>query len=67
VAGRSNKSQETGLWVSQSYEKLKTLLKDPFQLDRPELDFERYRATRTKSAEPEVAVANMATSSGGPE
>ena len=53
--------------MNQKYEKLKTLLKELFQLDQPDLDFGLYRVMHAKSAETEVAVANMATSSEGPE
>jgi hypothetical protein len=53
--------------MSQKYEKLKTLLKELFQLDQPDLDFGLYRVMHAKSAEKEVAAANMATSSGRPE
>src|SRR5438034_8266416 len=37
--------------MSQEYEKLKTLLKELFQLDQPELDFGLYRIMHAKSAE----------------
>lgn len=37
--------------MSQKYEKLKTLLKELFQLDQPDLDFGLYRIMHTKSAE----------------
>ena len=37
--------------MSQKYEKLKTLLKELFQLDQPDLDFGLYRVMHTKSAE----------------
>src|SRR2546428_14105131 len=37
--------------MSQEYEKLKTLLKELFQLDQPDLDFGLYRIMRAKSAE----------------
>ena len=37
--------------MSQTYEKLKTLLKELFQLDQPELDFGLYRIMHAKSAE----------------
>jgi adenine-specific DNA-methyltransferase len=37
--------------MSQQYEKLKTLLKELFQLDQPDLDFGLYRVMHAKSAE----------------
>lgn len=37
--------------MSQEYEKLKTLLKELFQLDQPDLDFGLYRIMHAKSAE----------------
>ncbi len=37
--------------VSQKHEKLKTLLKELFQLDQPDLDFGLYRVMHAKSAE----------------
>jgi len=37
--------------VSQRYEKLKTLLKELFQLDQPDLDFGFYRVMHARSAE----------------
>jgi adenine-specific DNA-methyltransferase len=37
--------------MSQRYEKLKTLLKELFQLDKPDLDFGFYRVMHAKSAE----------------
>ena len=37
--------------MSQKYEKLKTLLKELFQLDQPDLDFGLYRVMHAKSAE----------------
>ena len=37
--------------MSQNYEKLKTLLKELFQLDQPDLDFGFYRIMHAKSAE----------------
>ena len=37
--------------MSQRYEKLKTLLKELFQLDQPDLDFGLYRVMHAKSAE----------------
>ena len=37
--------------MSQKYEKLKTLLKELFQLDWPDLDFGLYRVMHSKSAE----------------
>src|SRR5690554_2470022 len=37
--------------MSQKYEKLKTLLKELFQLDQPELDFGIYRIMHARSAE----------------
>jgi hypothetical protein len=37
--------------MSQKYERLKTLLKELFQLDRPDLDFGLYRIMHAKSAE----------------
>jgi adenine-specific DNA-methyltransferase len=37
--------------MSQKYEKLKSLLKELFQLDQPELDFGLYRIMHAKSAE----------------
>ena len=37
--------------MSQRYEKLKTLLKELFQLDQPDLDFGLYRVLHAKSAE----------------
>ncbi len=37
--------------MSQKYEKLKTLLKELFQLDQPELDFGIYRILHARSAE----------------
>ena len=37
--------------MSQKYEKLKTLLKELFQLDQPNLDFGLYRIMHAKSAE----------------
>lgn len=36
--------------MSQKYEKLKTLLKELFQLDQPDLDFGIYRVMHAKSA-----------------
>lgn len=35
--------------MSQKYEKLKTLLKELFQLDQPDLDFGLYRVMHAKS------------------
>jgi adenine-specific DNA-methyltransferase len=37
--------------MSQKYEKLKTLLKELFQLDQPDLDFGFYRVMHARSAE----------------
>ncbi len=37
--------------MSQKFEKLKTLLKELFQLDQPDLDFGLYRIMRAKSSE----------------
>ena len=37
--------------MNQKYEKLKSLLKELFQLDQPDLDFGFYRVMHTKSAE----------------
>ena len=37
--------------MSQKYEKLKTLLKELFQIDQPDLDFGLYRVMHAKSAE----------------
>src|SRR5579871_2620433 len=37
--------------MSQKYEKLKTLLKELFQLDQPDLDFGLYRIMHAKSGE----------------
>ena len=37
--------------MSQKYEKLKTLLKELFQLDQPDLDFGFYRIMHAKGAE----------------
>ena len=37
--------------MSQKYEKLKTLLRELFQLDRPDLDFGIYRVLHARSAE----------------
>jgi adenine-specific DNA-methyltransferase len=37
--------------MSQKYEKLKSLLKELFQLDQPDLDFGLYRIMHAKSAE----------------
>ena len=37
--------------MSQKYERLKTLLKELFQLDQPDLDFGLYRVLHAKSAE----------------
>ena len=37
--------------MSQKYEKIKTLLKELFQLDQPDLDFGLYRVMHAKSAE----------------
>lgn len=37
--------------MNQKYEKLKTLLKELFQLDQPDLDFGLYRVMHAKSAE----------------
>ena len=37
--------------MSQNYEKLKTLLKELFQLDQPDLDFGLYRVMHAKSTE----------------
>ena len=37
--------------MSQKYEKLKTLLKELFQLDQPDLDFGLYRIMHAKSDE----------------
>ena len=37
--------------MNQKYEKLKTLLKELFQLDQPDLDFGLYRIMNAKSAE----------------
>ena len=53
--------------MSQNHEKLKTLLKDLFQLDQPDLDFGLYRVMHAKSGEPAVAGASMATSIERPE
>src|SRR3954454_23725947 len=43
--------QETRRVMSQKFEKLKTLLKELFQLDQPDLDFGLYRIMHAKSAE----------------
>jgi adenine-specific DNA-methyltransferase len=37
--------------MSQKYEKLKTLLKELFQLGQPDLDFGLYRIIHAKSTE----------------
>jgi adenine-specific DNA-methyltransferase len=37
--------------MSQKFEKLKTLLMELFQLDKPDLDFGIYRVMHAKSAE----------------
>ena len=37
--------------MSQKYEQLKTLLRELFQLDHPDLDFGLYRVMHAKSAE----------------
>ena len=37
--------------MNQKYDKLKTLLKELFQLDQPDLDFGLYRVMHAKSAE----------------
>ena len=37
--------------MSQNYEKMKTLLKELFQLDQPNLDFGLYRVMHAKSTE----------------
>ena len=37
--------------MSQKYEKLKTLLRELFQLDQPDLDFGIYRVMHAESAE----------------
>jgi hypothetical protein len=37
--------------MSQKYEKLKSLLKELFQLDQPELDFGLYRIMHAKAGE----------------
>ena len=37
--------------MSQKFEKLKTLLKELFQLDQPDLDFGFYRVMHARSAE----------------
>src|SRR5262249_7662367 len=37
--------------MNEKYEKLKTLLKELFQLDQPDLDFGLYRIMHAKSAE----------------
>ena len=37
--------------MTQKYEKLKTLLKELFQLDQPDLDFGLYRIMHSRSAE----------------
>ena len=37
--------------MNQRFEKLKTLLKELFQLDQPDLDFGFYRVMHAKSAE----------------
>ena len=37
--------------MNQRYEKLKTLLRELFQLDQPDLDFGLYRVMHAKSAE----------------
>src|SRR5947199_898559 len=37
--------------MSQKYDKLKSLLKELFQLDQPDLDFGLYRIMHTKAAE----------------
>jgi adenine-specific DNA-methyltransferase len=37
--------------MSQKFEKLKTLLLELFQLDKPDLDFGIYRVMHAKSAE----------------
>ena len=37
--------------MTQKYEKLKTLLKELFQLDQPDLDFGLYRIMHAKAAE----------------
>ena len=41
----------TEIWMNQKHEKLKTLLKELFQLDQPDLDFGLYRVLHAKSAE----------------
>jgi adenine-specific DNA-methyltransferase len=43
--------QKSGRVMSQKFEKLKTLLKELFQLDQPDLDFGLYRIMHAKSAE----------------
>src|ERR1700678_4528290 len=44
-------SQAEAIHSNQKYEKLKTLLKELFQLDQPDLDFGLYRIMHAKSAE----------------
>ena len=51
MAGTVNEPQGTPNRMSQRYEKLKTLLRELFQLDQPDLDFGLYRVMHAKSAE----------------
>src|SRR6476646_8010859 len=44
-------SQAQAVSSSQKYEKLKTLLKELFQLDQPDLDFGLYRIMHAKATE----------------
>ena len=44
-------SQAQSIHSNQKYEKLKSLLKELFQLDQPDLDFGLYRIMHAKSAE----------------
>lgn len=53
--------------MSQNYEEQQPLMKALFPLGQPNLDLGLYGVIHAKSAETEVAVANMATSSEGPE
>ncbi len=53
--------------MSQNYKKLETLVKELFPPGQPNLDLGLYGVIHAKSAETEVAVANMATSSEGTE
>src|SRR5947207_13991568 len=44
-------SQAQAIHSNQKYEKLKSLLKELFQLDEPDLDFGLYRIMHAKNAE----------------